>query len=42
MLQARLGGALQILDKVIHDADTKQKIAHELATTGEKNLLAKT
>jgi|TARA_R110002153_G_scaffold231731_1_gene384907 hypothetical protein len=37
MLSALIGPVTSLLDKFIPDADTKQKIAHELATMGEKH-----
>tara|TARA_R110000765_G_scaffold27571_2_gene66817 strand:+ start:47 stop:430 length:384 start_codon:yes stop_codon:yes gene_type:complete len=37
MLSALIGPVTSLLDKVIPDADTKAKIAHELATMGEKH-----
>ena len=37
MLQALIGPVTSLLDKFIPDADTKQKIAHEIATMSEKH-----
>jgi hypothetical protein len=37
MLNSLIGPATKLLDKFIPDADTKQKIAHELATMSEKH-----
>ena len=37
MLSTLIGPVTSLLDKVIPDADTKAKIAHELATMGEKH-----
>lgn len=37
MLSALIGPVTSILDKVIPDADTKAKIAHELATMSERH-----
>jgi hypothetical protein len=37
MLSSLIGPATKLLDKFIPDADTKQKIAHELATMSEKH-----
>jgi len=36
MLQALIGPVASILDKFIPDADTKQKLAHEIATLAER------
>ena len=36
MLQALIGPVASILDKFIPDADTKQKLAHEIATLVER------
>ena len=36
MLQALIGPVASLLDKFIHDADTKQKLAHEIATLAER------
>jgi hypothetical protein len=36
MLNALIGPVTGLLDKFIPDADTKQKIAHEIATLAEK------
>jgi hypothetical protein len=38
MLTALIGPVTGLLDKFIPDADTKQKIAHEIATMSEKHL----
>ncbi len=37
MLSSLIGPATKLLDKFIPDADTKQKIAHELATMSENH-----
>ncbi len=37
MLNSLIGPATKLLDKFIPDADTKQKIAHELATMSENH-----
>ena len=37
MIQALIGPVTTLLDKFIPDADEKAKIAHELATMGEKH-----
>lgn len=37
MISSLIGPATKLLDKFIPDADTKQKIAHELATMSEKH-----
>ena len=37
MLSALIGPVTSLLDKFIPDADTKQKIAHELATMSQKH-----
>ena len=37
MIQALIGPVTSLLDKFIPDADEKAKIAHELATMGEKH-----
>ena len=37
MLNSLIGPATKLLDKFILDADTKQKIAHELATMSENH-----
>ena len=37
MLQALIAPAMGLLDKFIPDADTKQKIAHELATMADNH-----
>ena len=37
MLQALIGPVTGLLDKFIPDADTKQKIAHEIATMSERH-----
>ena len=37
MIQSLVDSATHLLDKFIPDADTKQKIAHELATMAEKH-----
>ena len=37
MIQSLVDSATHLLDKFIPDADTKQKIAHELATMSEKH-----
>tara|TARA_R110000824_G_scaffold66265_1_gene172047 strand:- start:2993 stop:3370 length:378 start_codon:yes stop_codon:yes gene_type:complete len=37
MPSSLIGAATKLLDKFIPDADTKQKIAHELATMSEKH-----
>jgi len=37
MLSNLIGPATKLLDKFIPDADTKQKIAHEIATMSEKH-----
>jgi hypothetical protein len=37
MLQALIGPVTGLLDKFIPDADTKQKIAHEIATMSQKH-----
>ena len=37
MIQALIGPVTGLLDKFIPDADEKAKIAHELATMGEKH-----
>ena len=37
MLQALIGPVTGLLDKFIPDADEKARIAHELATMGEKH-----
>ena len=37
MLSALIGPITGLLDKVIPDADTKAKIAHELATMSERH-----
>ena len=36
MLQALIGPVASLLDKFIPDADTKNKLAHEIATLAEK------
>jgi hypothetical protein len=36
-IMSLIGPATKLLDKFIPDADTKQKIAHELATMSEKH-----
>ena len=36
MLQALIGPVASLLDKFIPDADTKSKLAHEIATLAEK------
>ena len=36
MLQALIGPVASLLDKFIPDADTKQKLAHEIATLAER------
>ena len=36
MLNALIGPVTGLLDKFIPDADTKQKIAHEIATLAQK------
>ena len=36
MLQALIGPVASLLDKFIPDADTKNKLAHEIATSAEK------
>jgi hypothetical protein len=37
LLQALIGPVTSILDKFIPDADTKKKLAHEIATMAEKH-----
>jgi len=37
MLQTLIAPVASLLDKFIPDADTKQKIAHEIATMSEKH-----
>ena len=37
MISSLIGPATKLLDKFIPDADTKQKIAHELATMSENH-----
>ena len=37
MLQALIGPVTGLLDKFIPDADTKQKLAHEIATMSERH-----
>jgi hypothetical protein len=37
MLESLIAPITGLLDKWIHDADTKQKIAHELATMSERH-----
>ena len=37
MLQALIGPIAGLLDKFIPDADTKQKLAHEISTMSEKH-----
>ena len=38
MLQALIGPVASLLDKFIPDADTKNKLAHEIATLAEKQV----
>ena len=37
MLQALIGPVASLLDKFIPDADTKQKLAHEISTMAENH-----
>ena len=37
MIQALIAPVASLLDKFIPDADTKQKIAHEIATMSQKH-----
>ena len=37
MIQALIGPATKLLDKFMPDADTKNKLAHDLATMAEKH-----